>query len=869
MRSNLTSGDPLLHTHVVTANMTTPATSGLDEAWRAIPGAGLYEHARAAGHLYKAHLRHLLATRLGVEFCPVIKGYAEVVDVPDAVVRVFSKRRHEIEEVLAESGNQSARAAQVATLETRKAKSYEVDRDVLEQQWRTEANGAGFGPDEAAACFGRAVSAVPDADFERDLFDALAGPRGLTERSSTFGRTEVIEMIASAMGSQASAATIEWLADRFLAPGHALLVDRTPMGQTAEEASSSEAEAYFGLVEAPRRSYTQRTYTTPDLARLEALLLTWGQPDDAVAASVAGETVDTILDRSPELSTEQRAMITATCTAGEFLQPIAGRPGAGKTYATEAVVAGHVAAGIPILGCAVSAAAAAELEHAAGFARSTGHEASTVARLLLDLDDPQGGGLLPGTVIVVDEASMLGTRDLARLATAARQAGGALRLIGDPDQHGAVDVGGVFRRLCADRGSTLVRLVDNNRQQDHTERLAITDYREGRIADALARYDDAEKVIRSATAGESFDAMVADWYAARLHGEHDPMIAGPNSLRRALNDRARVLLKTHGELSGPALVTGGREFMVGDEVVARRNDRTLRAAGSRDFVKNGSTGTIRHVDLDNGEVVVDFEREGTVRLPRRYLVAGRLDHAYARTTYGVQGATHTTARYHPSDVSSFEEGYVALTRARLGARIYIVDGTLPAEDELRHAPDDPQPQGIAEITHALARRRAGHMAADASPDLAALAGTLTTMSLEQLTRRRRQLDHALASGPADPTRTIEHTTAALDRIRAQTLAWQALLDQQGHPAGRAPARTADRDDTTQRARAAIRALARATAELTARLDHAYGQHADRDAWRADHADLSTSTASSGVPSARARPRSEPSPPTRSAPISPA
>src|SRR4029077_3692599 len=126
------AGDPLLHTHVVTANMTC-VESPTGPRWRAIAGIGLYEHARAAGHLYQAHLRHLLARRLGVRFTPVVNGHAEVVGVPDAVIDVFSKRRHEIEEVLAESANRSARAAQVATLQTRKAKDYSVDIETLEE----------------------------------------------------------------------------------------------------------------------------------------------------------------------------------------------------------------------------------------------------------------------------------------------------------------------------------------------------------------------------------------------------------------------------------------------------------------------------------------------------------------------------------------------------------------------------------------------------------------------------------------------------------------------------------------------------------------------------------------------------------------
>ncbi len=85
----------------------------------------------------------------------------------------------------------------------------------------------------------------------------------------------------------------------------------------------------------------------------------------------------------------------------------------------------------------------------------------------------------PGTVCIVDEASALGTRDLARLAEHLSRGGGALKLIGDPDQLSSVDVGGAFRAIADMRGERLVSLTANNRQQDEIERLAVADYREG------------------------------------------------------------------------------------------------------------------------------------------------------------------------------------------------------------------------------------------------------------------------------------------------------------------------------------------------------------------------------------------------------
>ena len=755
------AGDPLLHTHVVTANMTRVETRDDGLVWRAIPGAGLFEHARAAGHLYQAHLRHLLATRLGVEFGPVVKGTAEVRGVPVELVRHFSRRRQEIEQAMAETGTSSARAAQVATLQTRRAKDYHVEPDQLRDRWRGEAESLGVTGEVIADCFDHDRAAPT---FDRGvLFEVLAGSFGLTEMCATFARTDVIQAVASSLNAMVDATTVQQVADEFLASPHVQLVDR---------AGSVDLPPLPVAGGSTRRSVTQRMYTTPDIARLETRLLDSATQSRQRPAAMARSVIDEILAARPELSGEQQAMVETACATTALVLPVAGRPGAGKTFATEAIVAAHVAAGVPIVGCAVSANAAAELDHAASFARSTRMPATTVARLLLDVDEH---GLSPGTVIVVDEASMLGTRALGRLADHARRVDGGLILVGDPDQHGAVDVGGVYVRLCRDAGDDLTCLVENNRQEDAVDRLAIDDYREGHVADALARYDDTGRIVRSATAGESFDAMVADWYTQHVtEGRADPMIAGPNSTRRALNERARALLKTNGELTGDGLVIGGREFHVGDLVVARRNDRSLR--GTREgFVRNGSPGRITRLDVERGRVTVDFEREGTVRLPERYLTAGHLDHGYARTTYGVQGATHGTGRYHPTDMSGFEEGYVALTRARHETRVYVVDGTVTHPSDLDHAPAEADHHGLTEITTALERRTSRATVTELAPGIDRVAVLAASASLAELTRERKYLDRILADAPPDPTHELVELDEKLDTLRTRRRALTGLV----------------------------------------------------------------------------------------------
>lgn len=787
------AGDPLLHTHVVAANMTRFDTDDEAGVWRAVESSALFDHAKAAGCLYQAHLRYELSRRLGVDFTPTVNGYAEVAGVPDKVIELFSKRRNEIEEELAATGRTSARSAQVATLETRRSKDYSVDADTLTASWVREAAEVGFTSDDARACVGVATGIdLTEADAQR-LFGVLGGAHGLCERSSTFRRSDVIESMSVLTGAMATAEQIGTLADRFLASGQVVAV------------------VSGASVRGQQRRSAQSRWTTVELSQMEeSLLKRASRPALTGERALNADVVDGAIASRPELSDEQASMVELVCRSEQLVLPVEGRPGAGKTYATEAVVAAHVAGGLPIVGCAVSAAAASELEAQAAFARSV-TPATTVAKLLWDLD--RFDGLAAGTTVVVDEASMIGTRDLFRLAAHVERADGRIVLIGDPDQHGSVDAGGVFARLCVDQGDQLVQLLENRRQDDHVDRLAIDDYRNGMITDALQRLDDADRIVRSATAGESFDAMVADWYAARSSGSVDPMIAGPNSTRRALNERARVVLKAAGELTGEAMNVGGREFMVGDEVVARRNDRSLHTKGSKDFVKNGSVGTVHALHADAKEMTVSFEREGMIRVPARYLAAGRLEHGYARTTYGVQGHTHDVARYHPTDASGFEEGYVAVTRGRSGARLYVVDGTLDVDQDEHHT-QQTERHGLDDIRSAFGRRRANAMAAETTPNLDRIAHLANSHTLAELRSRAADLDRQMRAAPADTSHMVEEAGTARDAL----LARRRVLEVQNP--GSTPT-----------------GLQRRIDHLNRRVSAATAQQERHERWLLDHADL--------------------------------
>lgn len=145
--------DPHLHSHVVVANMGQDA----DGRWRALDGRGFSAHARAAGALYDAHLRHALTERCGARWDRRRSGAYELASVDPLVLGALSARQAEIREHLHHLGASSggsvappAGARSVAWAVTRDDKSPERDRTpmVLRAQWHERIGAVGWTPAE-------------------------------------------------------------------------------------------------------------------------------------------------------------------------------------------------------------------------------------------------------------------------------------------------------------------------------------------------------------------------------------------------------------------------------------------------------------------------------------------------------------------------------------------------------------------------------------------------------------------------------------------------------------------------------------------------------------------------------------------------
>jgi len=627
------AGDPQLHTHAVVANSTRA-----QGRWLTLDSRALYREARTAGFLYQAALRAELTERLGVEWGPVSRGSAEVVGVPAAVLAEFSRRRREIVARMAERGESSPDAARVAALDTRRRKDYDVPVGRLREDWRARA--AEHGLDREA--IGRLLGAARPEVAVRELVVAageVGGPDGICRDDSTFDRRAAVRWWAQAHRHGARPAQIQQRADVWLASP-----DVVRLGDPAGERGGSGPGG--------------PSYSTAELLEVERRLLDQavGRRAEGVAV-VSRDRVDRAVAARVTLAGEQTAMVRSLVGSGDGVEIVRAAAGTGKTFALDAARGAWEAEGLRVYGCALSARAATELQD------QTGIDATTIARLQLDLE--RGYRLPEGGVLVVDEAGMVGTRQLALLSEHAAACRTKLVLIGDDHQLPELTAGGAFAGLANRLGANELREV--RRQQHGWDRDALTALRQGDIDTWAAAYRQQERIVARPTAREVREALVGDWWQAAQHDGVDGalMLAHRRSDVRDLNDRARTLMHRAGRLGQDELQIEGRAFAVGDRVVTTHNDRQLG-------VTNGSRGTITALGPDEQTITLALDSGRPVVLGAGYLEEGHLDHGYAATAHRAQGATLDSVFVLGSEDLYREWGYTALTRHRNEARFYLV-----------------------------------------------------------------------------------------------------------------------------------------------------------------------------------------------------
>jgi Ti-type conjugative transfer relaxase TraA len=472
------------------------------------------------------------------------------------------------------------------------------------------------------------------------------------------------------------------------------------------------------------------------------------------------------------LRPDQDAAFTHAIDGGR-LKILTGRAGTGKSYTLSAIHDAHTRAGYRVIGLAPTNTVAQDLG-AAGFG-----EASTVHSALFRQKNGRGPAWDQRTVLVVDEAAMLGTAITGEVLTTAREAGAKVILAGDDRQLASIERGGLFSEMRQRHGAAEIREV--TRQREGWQRQAARDLAGGWVAQALEAFEAAGAINWTPDQNSARTALVEAW---KRDIEAAPaasrfVFAYTNAEVDALNSELRQVRKARGDLSGPDVEIetkhGPAVFAVGDRV---QFTDTLKAAG----IYNGHVGTITSIDAKAGRLAVRLDTGREVAWSIEELQGFR--HGYAGTIYKGQGKTldHTYLlhTHHWRRAAS----YVALTRQRDTAQVFVARETAAdvselarqiGRDEVRSASlawavqKEPLSERVLQ-QHARADRVGPEWARQAMtmPDAAALLSPSYAKAAEARDATRRQEEQTGKSHEFWKRRLAQHRLAGKQRWRDMT-----------------------------------------------------------------------------------------------------
>ncbi len=506
--------DPQLHTHAVIAN----ATERQDGAWRALSNEKLYEHKMAAGAVYRAQLAAEVQ-RLGYDIEKThADGRFEIRGFTKNQLEHFSQRSLTIREAMQERGLSGAKAAEQATLMTRSAKS-DVDRGELREEWRTRAKSQGI-----------------------DLVHMMEEARERAGRETT--RNEI---------QQAARAGLQWAIEH--TTERQTVVARRDLERYATEQVVGTA-TYQDVQRAIRQAVRSGEliplgdrYTTFGALQTEQdTIRMMAEGQGRVASILSHEQAREATDGRSLTTGQQRAAIHILVSEDRFLG-VEGRAGTGKTTMLNVVRDHAEQRGYEVRGLAISASAARTLENEAGI------PSQTVAQFLAERAGQQREGIQSGkrTLYIVDESSLLGSRDAHAFMKAVEQENARAVFLGDRAQLAAIQSGKPFA-LLVDKGMKTEQMTEIVRQRTPELKQVVEQAAEGKAAETITQLENAGKLIAIADRATRLDAVAGEYLNRdRAVQEGTLVLTGSRADRAELNERIREGLKQQGVLSGPEI----------------------------------------------------------------------------------------------------------------------------------------------------------------------------------------------------------------------------------------------------------------------------------------------------------------------------
>ncbi|WP_264888412.1 MobF family relaxase [Dietzia sp. NCCP-2495] len=711
------AGDPNLHTHCAVSNK----VLGADGRWSALDGASLHKHAVAASSRYNAAIVDRLRRELGVQFEARYPSRNkqpvwEIAGVDQALCRAFSSRRQMIEarrdELLAEYRDKHGRAPtqavqfallQQATLDTREGKQEARSLAELQSTWRRLAArhlgseqavdqmiAAALNPGAQAENTGAEVRELEAVDAEAArAIEAVSDTRVTWTHAHVRAAVEAQLTDVEFDSPAARAATVDEVVTHAMRRDSLALatpeIIETPTVLRRESDGLSVLDRHGELLHTSEAMLAAERDVV-DAARTPVPLFTTGEH--------LNETITALeSDSGRTLNPGQRALAEHFCLSGQLVAAGVGPAGTGKTTSMQAVAKAWQATGRQVIALAPSAVAAETL------GEEIGVKAYTVASLTYRWRGKlsyMGIGartaedlpvtIRPGAMLLLDEAAMASTKDVAALVEIARDRGAVVRMIGDPAQLDAVESGGLMRLVASETNAP--ELTDVVRFGDDTAQAAASIAIRSGEASALD-FHASKGWIHGGGRDEMIPAVVDDHFADVEAGRDGIVLASTTEIVRELNTQIQNRHRDSGAAKTRRIVDLADELTAGrgDIVVTRSNNGSLRTKGGTrpgSRVQNGDRWRVEKVGKDGSLTVRHLRHRGRVTLDAQY-VAECTELGYASTIHRAQGITVDVARTVVDESTNRRGLYVALTRGRHENHAYAVtEAPLDLDTEAPH-----------------------------------------------------------------------------------------------------------------------------------------------------------------------------------------
>lgn len=689
------AGDPHTHTHCGVLNLGFRETSSNSMLTSALSNEGFYDHKMAAGALYRSVLAFELQRRLGLQIDQKAHGFT-IRGLPDDLVQHFSKRREQIEHELQERGYSTARAAAMATLNTRERKGHAA-LGYLRDKWHQQMHELGYVPEAVLAGIPRhAITRQSDIDVRHQI---RKHAESLAETRASFMKHDLVQaVLTSELLGKVDPKQVLKEIDRF----------------------TEDATDVARLVSVNDRG--EHTFTTQKQLDRERSVFKYAsllaeRQTPWVSKQVAVRTCERNADRlqSPE---RMRAFEYLVRDPGDA-KFCSGYAGVGKSSILKAVREALEKQGYQVHGFAPTGVAARNLE------ASSGIVSKTVRKRLLELDpslsdraqhvatelhraarfgkypeyEPSSmERLKPGRkdVFVIDETSMIDSDELKQILRFAHDARAKVILLGDPHQLPAIDSVSPFSALLQNIGGTQLSTIV--RQEDKWQKEMVRSFATGDPETGLNLLLEHKRLHVAKGGGDATKTLlIENWHTDTPEIQEKLILASTNKEVDDFNQRAQEVRRAAGALGVvSATLSNGEKVFRGDRVKFRKNNRGLD-------VSNGDFGTVTHV-WQNGfgkKLHVDLDDGRHIRFDLRSYE--HLSLGYASTVHASQGSTvESVFVYTTPKHASRELTYVACSRHSKSLNVFCPGFDL-GED-------------LAELQHAMKRSRVPRLAEELRSD---------------------------------------------------------------------------------------------------------------------------------------------------------